>query len=398
MEFTYRVKDKESHLLKGVVEADNKEKAVALLRERGYFVIDVRPGGGLDLKDITLFKKTSQKDVVLFTRQLATMINAGLPLNDALLSLREQVKPAFAQVVDEIFRRVEAGQSLGKSLEGWPDLFDGAYIASVKSGEAAGVLDKVLLRLADEMEEKKKFQGKIKEAMIYPIIVIIAMVAVAAVMMIFVIPKMMSLYTELGAELPLPTRILMGISSLAVRFWWMTLLFLGGLGYGFFALKKTSWGRELFDRLILKMPVIGPLQEKTELTNLTRTLSLLVSTGISLVDALDIVAGVVNNSIFHQAVKEAARGVEKGRSLSQMLAHTGVFPPILYQMVAVGEGTGRMDESLEKVSRYFKEEAEQMVKALTSAIEPFIIVVLGIGVGFLVIAVIMPIYNLTSQF
>jgi len=400
LEFSYKAKDTSSKTVKGIVEADTRDKAVSLLKERGLFVISIHEGKGweMDLGNIQFWGKVSQNEVAVFTRQLSTMINAGLPINDALFALKEQVSPKFAQIVSEILQRVEGGESLGKALEGWPDIFGRAYIASVQSGEAAGVLDKVLLRLADDMEEEKKFRANIKGAMIYPIIVVVAMIIVAAIMMIVVIPKMTSLYSELGADLPGPTKMLMAVSSFASRFWWIVLLMLIGLVYGFSVFRKTEKGAEIIDQLILKLPIVGPLQEKTAFSTVTRTLGLLLSTGVPLVEALDIVADVANNSIFRKAIKSAARGVEKGRPLSQMLSLSGVFPPIFYQMTAVGEGTGKLDETLEKVSIYFKGEAEAAVKGLTSAIEPIIMIILGLGVGFLVIAVIMPIYNLTSQF
>lgn len=400
MRFSYRAKNQGGETIKGIVEADNQAKAISLLKSRGLFIISIRPGEGwtIDFGNLHFWGGVSQADVAVFTRQLATMINAGLPINDALFGLKEQVNPRFAKIIGEILRRIEDGESLGKALEGWPRLFDRAYIASIQAGEAAGVLDKVLLRLADDMEEKKKFQSNVRGAMIYPIIVVIAMIVVAVIMMIFVIPKMTALYGELGADMPTPTKILMATSSFMAHFWWLMFIALGGLFYGFSMFRKTGKGAETIDRFILKIPVIGPLQEKTTLANVSRTLGLLLSTGVPLAEALDIVADVANNKVYRQAIRSAARGVEKGQPLSQLLSLSGVFPPILYQMVAVGEGTGKMDETLEKVSIYFKGEAETAVKALTAAIEPLIMIVLGIGVGFLVIAVIMPIYNLTSQF
>jgi type IV pilus assembly protein PilC len=403
MEFSYKAKDAGGRTVEGTVEAATKEKALSLLKERGFFVIDLREGGGMkiDLQNLSFGKKgkVSADEVVVFTRQLSTMVNAGLPINDALFSLKEQVSPKFAPTVEEILRKVEGGMSLGEALAGYPHIFNQAYIASVKSGEAAGVLDKVLLRLAEDMEEEKNFRGNIKGAMIYPVIVIVAMVVVAIIMMVAVIPRMTSLYSELGADLPTPTKILMAISGAMVRFWWIVLIILAVAVYGFIAFRRTPEGAKQIDRLILKLPIVGPLQEKTNLTNIARTLSLLVETGLPLVEALDIVAGVANNSLFRETIKAAARGVEKGRSLSEMLSLSGeIIPPIFYQMVAVGEGTGNLDEALAKVATYFKSETEAAIKGLTAAIEPIIMIILGLGVGFLVIAVIMPIYNLTSQF
>ncbi len=401
MEYTYRVKNEDGKTLKGVVEAESQDRAIALLKERGLFVISLKEGtGGLsfDLEKISFGRKVSRDEVVIFTRQLATMINAGLSLNDALFSLKEQVGPKFAQVIDEVLRRVEAGQSLGESLSGWPDIFTHIYVASVKSGEAAGVLDKVLLRLADDLEEEKVFRNNIKGALIYPAIVVAMMFIVGTIVMIFVIPKMMDLYSELEAELPTATKILMAISDFFIKTWWLAIVLISTLVYLFIRFKKTEQGAKKIDETILRLPVMGPLQEKTILANMSRTLGLLLGTGISLVEALDIISESVGNLIFRDAIKQCARGVEKGRSLSNMMASFEVFPPILYQMVAVGEGTGKLDESLEKVSAFFKGEAETAVKGLTTALGPIIMIVLGLGVMFLVIAVLMPIYNLTSSF
>ena len=401
MEYTYQVKNKEGKTLKGVVEAESRDRAASLLKERGLFVVALKEGTGglsLSLENFSFGRKVSRDEVVIFTRQLATMVNAGLSLNDALFSLREQVGSRFAQVIDEVLRRVEAGQSLGESLSGWPDIFSHIYVSSVKSGEAAGVLDKVLLRLADDLEEEKAFRNSVKGALIYPVIVVVMMVIVAAIVMIFVIPKMMNLYSELEAELPMATKILMAISDFFIKTWWLAIILISALVYLFIRFKKSDQGARKIDELILRLPVVGILQKRTILANMTRTLGLLLGTGISLVEALDIISDSVGNLIFHDAVKKCARGVEKGRSLSNIMASFEVFPPILYQMVAVGEGTGKLDESLEKVSTFFKGEAETAVKGLTTALGPIIMIVLGVGVMFLVIAVLMPIYNLTSSF
>ncbi len=400
MEYTYRAKNKEGKTIKGVVEAEGEERAVSLLKDRGYFVISLKEGAGigLDLEKLNPIKKVSRDEVVIFTRQLSTMINAGLSLNDALFSLKEQVSPKFAEIIDEVLRRVESGKSLGESLSGWPDIFSHIYVASVKSGEAAGVLDKVLSRLADDQEEEKAFRNNVKGALIYPIIVMVMMVIVGAIVMIFVVPKMLSLYTELDADLPAATKALMAISDFVVKAWWLVLALIGGLIYLFIKFRNTDQGARKIDEIILRLPIIGALQEKTILANMSRTLGLLLGTGLSLVEALDIIANSVGNLVFRDAIKQCARGVEKGRSLSGMMANFSVFPPILYQMVAVGEGTGKIDESLEKVSSFFKGEAETAVKGLTTALGPIIMIVLGVGVMFLVVAVLMPIYNLTSSF
>jgi len=305
MEYTYQVKNKEGKTLKGVVEAESRDRAASLLKERGLFVVALKEGTGglsLSLENFSFGRKVSRDEVVIFTRQLATMVNAGLSLNDALFSLREQVGSRFAQVIDEVLRRVEAGQSLGESLSGWPDIFSHIYVSSVKSGEAAGVLDKVLLRLADDLEEEKAFRNSVKGALIYPVIVVVMMVIVAAIVMIFVIPKMMNLYSELEAELPMATKILMAISDFFIKTWWLAIILISALVYLFIRFKKSDQGARKIDELILRLPVVGILQKRTILANMTRTLGLLLGTGISLVEALDIISDSVGNLIFHDAV------------------------------------------------------------------------------------------------
>ena len=400
MEYIYQVKNKEGKTIKGKVEAETQERAVTLLKERGFFIISLKEGLGIgfSLEDINPIKQVSHDEIAIFTRQLSTMINAGLSLNDALFSLKEQVSSKFAQIVDEVLRRVESGQSLGESLSGWPEIFSNIYVASVKSGEAAGVLDKILLRLADDLEEEKTFRNNLKGALVYPIIVLVMMVIVGAVVMIFVVPKMMALYSELDTDLPGTTKALMAISDFFIKSWWLALLLIAGSIFLFIKFKNTDQGAKKIDEVVLRLPVIGSLQKKTILANMSRMMGLLIGTGISLVEALDIIAEAVGNLVFRDALKQCARGVEKGRPLSSLMANFAVFPPIFYQMVAVGEGTGKLDDSLEKVSAFFKGEAETAVKGLTTALGPIIMVVLGIGVMFLVMAVLMPIYNLTSSF
>jgi type IV pilus assembly protein PilC len=283
-------------------------------------------------------------------------------------------------------------------LEKHPRVFTEVFVSLIRAGEAAGVLDKVLARLSDNLEKQKEFSSKVKGAMIYPAIIVVGMGIVGTIMMIFVIPKLLGLYKEFNAELPLPTKILMTISGLATQFWWIVLI---GLGAGFFFFQnfqKTPFGKKKIDEVKLRLPIVGGLQKMTILTEMTRTLGLLVSTGISIIDGLNIVSHAVGNSIYEEELQTAAKQVEKGLPLAGILAEYEEFPPVVTQMIAVGEETGKLDEVLTKLSVYFESESENLVKGLTTAIEPLIMIVLGLGVGFLVIAVILPIYNLTTAF
>lgn len=398
--YFYKAKDKTGKLVTGEVEASTDTQAAKLVRDRGLVVITIIP---VRVGLTSLLKKFRNRitlsDITTFTRQLSTMVSAGLPITEALLILRNQTKGAMQKVISQILADVEGGESLSKSLSKHPKIFTPTFIALIKSGELGGVLDEVLVRLADNLEKQQEFRGKVKGALIYPVIIVIGMVIVSLIMMIFVIPKLTSLYTEFDAELPLPTKILIGVSSFMFRYWpiFLGLVFVGL--YGFILYRKTTAGRRKTDELYFKIPIMGELQRQIILTELTRTLSLMVGAGVSILEGLNITAGVVGNVVIADALRDAAKKVEKGFPIAYSFAkHPEAFPYILSQMIAVGEETGKMDEVLEKVSHVFEVESDQKVKALTAAVEPIIMVVLGIGVGFLVIAIILPIYNLTSQF
>lgn len=398
--FNYKAKDKLGNLVVGEVEATDASAAAKLVKGRGYYVISITAKIDSPFTIIKRFReKITPSDITTFTRQLSTMINAGLPITEAILILRSQSKGSMQKIVAQILADIEAGESFSGSLSKHPKIFSRSYIALVKSGEVGGVMDAVLSRLADNMEKQQEFSSKVRGALIYPIIIVVGMVIVAFVMMIFVIPKLTSLYTDFGATLPAPTRILMSVSGFFVNFWYLILVLIGGAIYGLRIFTKTPQGRRKMDAFIFKIPVFGDLQRQVILTELTRTLSLMVGSGVPILEALNITSEVITNTIVSDALKDAAKQVEKGFPIAFSFSrHPEAFPFLLSQMVAVGEETGKMDEVLTKISHIFEVESDEKVKGLTSAIEPIVMVVLGLGVGFLVIAVILPIYNLTSQF
>jgi len=398
--FNYKAKDKNGKLVTGEVEAVNLNEAARLVRGKGYYVISITPKVDSSLALIkNLRDRITPADITAFTRQLSTMINAGLPITEALLILRSQSKGSMQKLVAQILADVEAGEPLSASIEKHPKIFSKTYIALIKSGEVGGVMDAVLARLSDNLEKQQEFSGKVKGALIYPVIIVIGMIIVSLVMMIFVIPRLTSLYAEFNATLPLPTRILIGISNFLIQFWPAVLLIFGIGIYVFTLYKETKVGRKKVDELMFKVPVFGNLQRQIILTELTRTLSLMVGAGVSILEALNITSEVVGNTVVSDALKDSASQVEKGFPIAYSFAkHPEAFPFILSQMIAVGEETGKMDEVLTKISHIFEVESDEKVKGLTAAIEPLVMVFLGLGVGFLVIAVILPIYNLTSQF
>lgn len=398
MHFTYRGL-KRNKIVTGKIEADDLNAAIKNLKDSGYFPIEVKThkSTGSFLDDI--FSKANFNDVVDFTRQLAIMLNAGLTLIDCFDILKKQInKPALLKIVEDLDQELQGGKSFSEGLRKYPHLFPSLYIALVRSGEASGKLSEILLKLADNLEKQREFRGKIKGALIYPVIVVIGMVIVMFIMMTFVLPKLLTLYSDFKVELPLTTRILIIMSSFSAKFW--PLIVAGTIG-AVFLLKSylgTKPGKLTKDTLMLKLPVIKNVVKMSALVDSTRTLSILIGSGVSILDGLNIIIETSENVIFERAFKNIYKQVEKGISLGESMEVEGVFPPILVQMATVGEQTGHLDDTLMRISKYFELESELAVKAMTTLIEPMILIFLGVGVGFLVISVITPIYNLTNSF
>ncbi len=398
--FSFKAKNWQGKSINGDVEAQSRKSAVKLLKERKLVVISIteKKENIFDRFQKLFLMRVSLGQIVTFTRQLSTMIEAGLPLTDALVLLEKQSQGKMKSIIEEALAEVQSGEPFAKALKKHEKTFGKAYVASVAAGEEGGVLDKVFKRLADNLEKRKEFVGKVKGAMIYPIIVIIGMILVTFIMMIFVIPKMTALYSEFEAEMPLPTQILMAVANFMAAYFWLFPV-LAGVGYFVFrAYSNTPEGRMKIDELKLKVPIMGPLMKNTILTEMSRTLGTLLGTGVSMVEALEIVGEATGNEVYGEGLRRASDRVEKGFPLSESLEENPNFPLIVSQMVATGEETGKIDKVMQDVSHYFEVQAEEKVKTLTSAIEPLIMIILGIGVGFLVIAIILPIYNLTSQF
>ena len=397
--YKYNARDKSGKQVTGEVEASSDAVAARLVRDRGYILIDLkRSDRGLLGLGSKLSSRVSGGDVTAFTRQLATMVNAGLPVTESLQILRLQSKTSMKVIVTQILADVESGESLSKAFEKHPKVFSPTYIALTRAGETGGVLDKVLVRLADNLERTQEFRGKVKGAMIYPAIIVIGMIVVSIIMVVFIMPRLTELYTQFDAELPLTTKILTGISDFMINFWYIILI---GLFVGFWGFKtytKTNIGQRKIAEIVFKIPILGPLQKEVILTELTRTLSLMVGSGVPILEGLSVTAGVVGNIIISESLQKAAKQIEKGFPISYAFAqYPEAFPYILAQMISVGEETGKMEEVLSKVSHVFEVDSEQKVKALTAAIEPIIMIILGIGVAFLVVSVILPIYNLTTS-
>lgn len=395
--FRFKAKSRDGVSRKGIVEAQSLQSAATVLREQGLVIVELHElssSGSL----FSLGSKVKFDDVVNFTRQLSTMIGAGLPLTDALSILQVQASPVLQSKIAQILRSIEGGSTFADALTAHEDVFSKVYIALIRAGESAGVLDTILVRLADNLESQREFRSKTKGALIYPVIVLVGMAIVMMVMMIFVLPKLTAMYSDFNAELPAITKGLIAFSTFLNQYWYLGIIGLFGLLYGLRVWKRTKAGAEALDRFTLKIPIYGKIRLMVMMAEFNRTLALLASAGVSLVEALGIVKDVVGSVLLSSSLVQVAKDVEKGNPLATSLAKHPAFPMIISQMVAVGEQTGKLDEILNRVAVYFEVESEHAIKNLSTAMEPLIMILLGVGVGFLVVAIIVPIYNLTSAF
>lgn len=396
--YTYKVKDQNGRVLSGKIEANSTAQAAITLKDKGYFVIKIQDLSKDFVSQLNIsLERVSFADVVNFTRQLATMINAGLSLTNSLSILIEQSKSGLAVVLSKVLSDVESGSALYQAFEKHPKIFDKTYVQLVRAGELSGTLDQILIRLADNMETEKEFKSKVKGAMIYPAFIFATMIIAVVVVMVVVVPKLMQVFTEMNAELPTPTKILIAMSEFTQKFWWVGLIFLGILFAGFKVWLREEKSQIIFDKFLFQLPVFGKLRKKIVLTEFTRTFSLLLKSGINLVEALDVVAEGIDSILFRKHLIAIREKVEKGVSLGEALSLYPDFPPLIYQMVAVGEQTGKLDAILDKVAQYYHNESESAVNGLMKAMEPAIMLVIGVGVGFLAFAILMPIYDLTNQ-
>lgn len=398
-EFIYKAKDLQGTDHNGSVEAPDLHSAAIIIRKQGLIVISIHSKNApANMFLDRLLNRVSFTEVVIMTRQLATMVSSGLVLSEAIDILEEQqVNKTLKKALEEISQDIKGGFTLAQALSKYPNIFTHLYVNLVKSGEASGKLDTVLLQMADGLEKDREFQSRIKGAMIYPLVVMSMMVVVMIIMMVFVIPKLTTLYTQSTMELPLPTKILIAVSDMFVNFWWLGIIIIIGSAILINRWKKTPEGNLFIGRLILKTPIVGQIVSNVTLTNFNRTFGLLTAAGIPLLESIGIVSDLTDNPVYKNSLKDCYAGVEKGLTFSSLLS-ADVFPKIVSQMIRVGEETGKVDEIFIKLSEYFESESDHLVKNLTVAIEPIILIILGIGVAFLVLSIILPIYQLTTSF
>lgn len=399
MRLRYKAITKDNKIIRGLVDANEINEAASYLRSKNLVPITITQESQNNfLKSLPFFGKIKKSDLIIFTRQLSSMLSSGLTLIRSLEILKEQfTNEVMLEATSNIITDIEEGKTFSSAISKFPDVFSPIYVSIIKSAESSGLLDKALLRLADNLEKQEKLKGTIKSALTYPAIVVTLMVIVVFIMMTFVIPQLASLYKGLSVELPLPTKIIISVSGFFVVFW---PLIIGLVVLSIFLYRrwyKTEAGRLIIDNLKLKLPVFGNLIRKVILTELARTLGVLVGSGGLVVDSLIQTSDTLGNVHYKNAVVDVAKKVENGVTIGDAMSSYALFPPLIVQLVKIGEQTGKLDETLLKASEYFEGETDQLVKTLTTALEPLIMVTLGVGVAFLMISVVTPIYSLISS-
>jgi type IV pilus assembly protein PilC len=390
--FEWEGRDKNGKVLRGELRAAGEAVVSATLRRQGIMLTKAkkrRVSGGRAIK---------QKDIAVFTRQLATMMRAGVPLMQSFdIVGRGSTNPRMTRLLNDIRSDIETGTSLSVSFRKYPMYFDALYCNLVEAGEAGGILEQLLDRLAIYQEKTMAIKGKIKSALMYPISVIVVAFGVVVVIMIFVIPAFKEVFKSFGADLPAPTLFVIALSEFFVAYWWVIFGALGGGIYFFIeSLKRSEKLRAGMDRLMLKIPIFGDLLNKSAIARWTRTLSTMFAAGVPLVEALDSVGGASGNAVYVEATQQIQRDVNSGAALTTSMQSTGVFPNMVLQMTAIGEESGALDHMLAKAAEFYEEEVDEMVKGLSSLMEPFIIVILGSIIGGIVVSMYLPIFKLGS--
>jgi type IV pilus assembly protein PilC len=388
--FEWKGKDKNGKPVRGEIRAAGEAVVSASLRRQGILVASIRKrrtSGGRAIKG---------RDIAIFTRQLATMMKAGVPLLQAFdIVARGSTNPRMTKLLNDIRGDVETGNNLSSAFRKHPQHFDALYCNLIEAGEAGGILEALLERLAIYQEKTMAIKSKIKSALMYPIAVIVVAFVVLVVIMIFVIPAFKEVFSSFGAELPAPTLFVIALSEFFVGWWWVIFSALGG-GFYFFL---QSWRRSekmqlVMDRLLLKLPVFGDLINKSVIARWTRTLATMFAAGVPLVEALDSVGGASGNMVYARATEEIQKDVSTGSALTTSMTATGVFPTMVLQMAAIGEESGSLDHMLSKCAEFYEDEVDEMVKGLSSLMEPFIIVILGVLIGGIVVSMYLPIFKL----
>src|SRR5262245_52613447 len=396
--FEYTARNMKGELVRDKIDLASRDDVIAHLRKNRMIVVQVREskgkGGGL----ADLFKAgVRTRDVVIFTRQFATMINSGLPLVQALDILSQQTEnKILADITRQVVYDVERGHTLADALRKHPKAFTDLYVNMVAAGEAGGILDTILLRLAQFLEKNDAIVRKVKGAMIYPAVIFSVAAIAIAVLLIFVIPTFQNMFASVNLALPLPTRIVIWASEFLQGFWWLIIIMGVAAFFGIRQYYTTEKGKLVIDRIMLRAPVLGDLLRKSAVSRFTRTLGTLISSGVSILDGLEITARTAGNRVIHDAVMGSRASIAGGETIAGPLQKSKVFPPMVTSMIAVGEATGGLDEMLTKIADFYDDEVDAAVSALLSLMEPIMIVVLGVVVGGMIVAMYLPIFDMVN--
>ncbi len=399
MTFSYQARDGAGNIVNGIQDAINEDNAVTSLMSRGLMVLSLQQKAAATRTKNKVWT-VKETDLVLFTRQLATMIEAGISLVQALTALYEQCDPKrqknLRTVISDVTARVQGGETFHEAIAKHPRVFNRLFVSMVKAGEAGGLLSEILDRLAGFLEASARLRKKVKSAMTYPVIVISIAFLITTFLIVRVVPVFGEIFKDFGAQLPAPTQFLIDLSDFIRAKWYFMILGMGAAFFGLRAFLRSTRGRQLSDKWKLKLPVFGPLIHKICMSRFARTFAQLIRSGVPILEVLDIVGGTSGNHVVEESIKGVSTDVEKGDNLSVALSKKKIFPPMMLRMVAAGESTGRIDTMLEKMADFWDEEIEALLDALTSLIEPLLIVFLGVIVGGIVIAMFLPIFKLNE--
>jgi type IV pilus assembly protein PilC len=398
--YAYRARNAAGNIITGFVEAEGVQMAGALLRQRNYFIIEIKSapakGREINLSDF-MEKKIGLKHMAIFCRQFATLVEAGVPILNCLDILRQQTESKkLKEVLAKMAALLEEGRTLTDAVRQQGEVFPHIFYSMIEAGEVGGVLEQSLERLATHFEKEHELREKIKSAMTYPAVVIIIAALAIYALLAFILPKFVSMLVTAGVTLPLPTRIVMFISSVLSRFWYLVIGGTAAAVFLFGRFRRTKSGREVVDRLVFRLPVFGPLQKKVIISRFARTLSTLIHAGVPILQSLEVMQSIVGNQLVVKAVKQAETSISEGRGLAEPLAQSGVFPPMVTRMIAIGEETGALENMLEKIAAFYDREVEATVARLSAALEPILIVGMGAVIGFIIISIMLPILNVMS--
>lgn len=402
MRFYYKARNPSGRLVKGKVEAENRNKAVALLRERRFFVVELKESssaGGVSFDLNNIFRqRVGTRDLAIMCRQFATMIQAGVPIMHSLGILSQQSdNKTLKDTLKKVAELLEGGRSLTDSLKSFPNVFPQIFTSMVEAGEVSGALDQVLERLAVNFEKEHDLKEKVKSAMTYPAIVVVVAVLAVIALMTLVVPKFVDMLVDMEAPIPLTTQLIIMFSNFLKNYFYIGLLIIAGLVFGYKQAVKTEQGKKIKDNLVLKLPVFGPMIRKIIISRFCRSLSTLLKSGVPVLQSLDVVKNIAGNYAVIKSIEEAEKSIIEGQSISLPLQKSGVFPPMVTRMISIGEETGSIDALLEKIADFYEREVEDLVARLSSMLEPVLIVGMGGVVGFIILSIMMPMFSVINN-